>query len=82
MNIRTVTPIMTTIIAKVRFVIQLQINSERHIAPQMYHIYIGYYLFTAIRDVFQIFLKSLCIYFLIERTDSSSDSSLFVKGYF
>ena len=31
MNIRTASPITVTAIAKVLFVIQLQINSERHI---------------------------------------------------
>ena len=47
MNIRTANPITTTMISNVHFVIQLQINSERHMALQIYHmyIYIGHHFY-------------------------------------
>ena len=52
MNIRTAIPIATTIIAKVLFVIQLQISLERHMIPSVSPISTVIIAFTMIRDLF------------------------------
>ena len=44
-NIKITKPVTTRIITNVRFVMQLQINSAKHITSQVYHSMYVYYVF-------------------------------------
>ena len=76
-NIKITKPVTTRIITNVRFVMQLQISSARHITFQVYHLMDIYCVFLSmIGDFYRTVLKPILLY-LLKKTDSSSDSSPF-----